>query len=104
MSRMVIDKITEGIKRAIGEDCGLGARLKLDFGRDGLILLDARNRPNRVSNDDEPADCTLSMTLETFQQLLAGKIDGRAAFMQGKLKVAGDMSVAMRVGPLLNRA
>lgn len=104
MSRIVINKITEGIKRAIGEDCGLGAKLKLDFGKDGIILVDARQRPNSVSNDDEPADCTLSMTLDTFQQLLAGRIDGRAAFLQGKLKVAGDMSVAMRVGPLLKRA
>jgi putative sterol carrier protein len=101
---IVIDKITQGLKRAIGEDCGLGARLKLDFGKDGIIFLDARSRPNRVSNEDAPADCTLKMTLDTFQKLVAGEIDGAAAFMQGKVKIAGDMSVAMRVGPLLKRS
>jgi len=103
-AKPVIAKITEGLKRAIGEDCGLKARLKLNFGPDGVILLDARVRPNTVSNEDGPADCTLSMSLDTFQRLVSGELDGPGAFLQGKVKVAGDMSVAMKVGPLLKRS
>jgi putative sterol carrier protein len=104
MAQAVITKITDGLRRAIGEDCGLKARLKLNFGPDGIILLDARTRPNKVSNDDGPADCTLTMSLETFQKLVSGEIDGAGAFLQGKVKVAGDMSVAMKVGPLLKHS
>lgn len=103
MSDAVITRITDGLRQAIGEDCGLGARLKLRFEDKGIIYLDARSRPNSVSNDDADADCTLTMSLETFQKMISGEIDGTTAFMQGKLKVAGDMSVAMRVGPLLRR-
>ena len=104
MAQAVIAKITEGLKRAIGEDCGLKARLKLNFGVDGIIFIDARGRPNKISNDDREADCTLTMSLATFQKIVSGEIDGASAFMQGKVKVAGDMSIAMKVGPLLKRS
>jgi putative sterol carrier protein len=103
MSQPVIARITEGLKKAIGEDCGLGARLKLKFGDNGIIFLDARSRPNKVSNDDAEADCTLTMSLDTFQKLVGGEMSGTQAFLAGKLKIAGDMSVALRVGPLLRR-
>jgi putative sterol carrier protein len=33
-----------------------------------------------------------------------GELDGTAAFMQGKLRVAGDMGLAMKIGPLLQKA
>ena len=103
MSNPVIGRITEGLQRAIGEDCGLKARLKLKFEKNGVIFLDARTRPNRVTNEDKEADCTLSMTLDTFQRLISGEMTGPQAFLQGKVKIAGDMSVALRVAPLLRR-
>jgi putative sterol carrier protein len=30
-----------------------------------------------------------------------GNLDGMGAFMSGKLKVQGDMSIAMKLGPIL---
>ena len=44
------------------------------------------------------------MSLDTFKKMVARELDGTAAFMQGKLKVAGDMSVAMKLGPILAKA
>jgi len=46
------------------------------------------------------ADCTISVKEADFIDLMSGKIDGQAAFMQGKLKVAGNMSFAMKLGQL----
>lgn len=103
MSNPVIARITEGLQKAIGEDCGLRARLKLKFDKNGVIFLDARSRPNRVSNEDKEADCTLSMSLDTFQRLVGGEMSGPQAFLQGKVKIVGDMSVALKVAPLLRR-
>jgi putative sterol carrier protein len=101
MTQPVVARITQGLQKAIGEDCGLGARLKLNFDQNGVIFLDARSRPNKVSNEDKEADCTLTMSLDTFQKLVGGELSGPQAFLQAKLKIAGDMSVALRVGPLL---
>ncbi len=103
MNSPVTARIAEGLQKAIGEDCGLNARLKLRFDKTGVIFLDARSKPNRVTNEDMPADCTLDMSLDTFQRLVSGELTGPQAFLQGKVKVAGDMSVALRVAPLLRR-
>ena len=32
----------------------------------------------------------------------SGALDGTSAFMQGKLKVAGDMSIAMKLGQIFD--
>ena len=38
-----------------------------------------------------------------FQKLVAGQLDPTMAFMQGKLKVLGDMSVAMQLQNLMKK-
>ena len=48
------------------------------------------------------ADCTLSMDESVFLQLIAGKLNAQQAFMQGKLKIGGNMSYAMKLGPILD--
>jgi putative sterol carrier protein len=98
---MSLDAVTAGLKEKIGEDCGLGATLKFDFGDDGHIVLDATQVPNVISSDDIDAQCTMSLSLENFMLMAEGKLDGTMAFMSGKLKIQGDMGIAMKLGPLL---
>jgi len=57
-----------------------------------------------VSNEDLPADCTVIVSKDDFEKLAKGKLDPTMAFMTGKLKVNGDMSVAMKLQPLLAKA
>jgi hypothetical protein len=52
-----------------GKDTGLGATVKFDFEGAGCIFLDGKSSPNTVSDEDKDADCTLSMSLETFEQM-----------------------------------
>lgn len=54
-----------------------------------------------VSTEDNDADCTISASMDTFQELFAGDLDPTAAFMTGKIKIDGDMGVAMKLGQLL---
>jgi putative sterol carrier protein len=98
---MSLDAVTAGLKKKIGEDCGLGAILKFDFGDDGHIVLDATQVPNVISSDDIEAQCTMALSLENFMLMAEGKLDGTMAFMSGKLKIQGDMGIAMKLGPLL---
>ena len=52
----------------------------------------------------EPAEkpnCVMSMNEENFTKLFAGKLDATTAFMSGKLKIKGDMALAMKLEKLM---
>lgn len=49
------------------------------------------------------SDCTLTMSEENFAKLAAGKLNPTTAFMMGKLKVKGDLSLAIRLQSLLKK-
>ena len=72
-----------------------GKRVKLDFGDQGVILLDGA--ANQVSEEDGAADTTIKVAWDDWQAMAAGQLDGMTAFMMGKLKVEGDMSNAMQL-------
>ena len=79
-----------------------GKRVKLDFGgSEGVILLDGQ--ANQVSEDDGAADTTIKVSWEDWQAMANGQLDGMTAFMQGKLKVEGDMSNAMQLQGVLSK-
>jgi putative sterol carrier protein len=96
--------ITEMGKR-LGVNSGLGGSLRFDFGEAGSVFVDGKAQPNAVTDGaGKAADCTITVSLETFEKLVKGELDGTAAFMQGKLRVAGDMALAMKLGPVLQKA
>ena len=105
MSSDQINQIISQMGTAIGTDSGLGGTLKFDFGDLGSVLVDGKSVPNTVTDGaGKNADCTISVSLETFEKMVKGELDGTSAFMQGKLRVAGDMGLAMKLGPILQKA
>lgn len=72
-----------------------GKKVKFDFGDAGKILADGGS--NSISTEDGAADTTIKMKLDDFIAMSNGSLDPTAAFMQGKLKVEGDMGVAMQL-------
>ena len=76
-----------------------GKRVKLDFGDQGVILLDGA--ANQVSEEDGAADTTIKVAWDDWQAMAAGQLDGTTAFMTGKLKIEGDMSNAMQLQGVL---
>jgi len=94
---MDLPTITEAFRQRMGDDSGLNATLKFDCGDEGVVVLDGRSSPNRVSNDDVEADCTIRISRENLVALMTGKLDPTMGFMTGKFKVSGDMGVALRL-------
>jgi putative sterol carrier protein len=98
---LTLQKIIDGLQEKIGEDCGLGAVVKFDFGDRGSVILDASQVPNIVSTEGADPDCTMIISVEDFMAMAEGSLDGVAAFMTGKLKVQGEMGLAMKLGAIL---
>lgn len=50
----------------------------------------------------ENPGCTVTMSAADFLSLVAGKLNPTAAFMGGKLKLKGDMGLAMKLQTILS--
>lgn len=50
----------------------------------------------------ETPGVTVTMAAKDFVDLVSGKLNGQMAFMQGKLKIKGDMSLALKLQQILN--
>jgi putative sterol carrier protein len=46
-------------------------------------------------------NCTVTMAESDFLELVTGKLNGQMAFLTGKLKVAGDMGLALKLGSFI---
>jgi putative sterol carrier protein len=101
-SPQVQQLIAEMSKRA-ADYRGLGGSVKLDFGDAGSILIDSRTA-SISDGAGKTADTTVSCGLDTFERMGKGELDQTSAFMQGKLRVLGDMALAMKLGPVLQKA
>jgi putative sterol carrier protein len=85
-----LDEITERMKTAVGGGSGLGKSLKFDLKGGGFIFIDG----DTVSNDDAPADLTMTLTMDDLVAIGEGKLDPMTAVMTGRLKLS-DMAAAM---------
>ena len=85
-----LDELTERMKQAVGADSGLGKTLKFNLKGDGVVHIDGGS----VTNEDKPADLTLTIAMADLIALGEGKLDPMTAVMTGKLGLS-DMGVAM---------
>ena len=46
-------------------------------------------------------NCTVTMAETDFLEMITGRLNGQMAFMTGKLKVAGDMGLALKLESFL---
>jgi putative sterol carrier protein len=65
----------------------------------GTYLLDLKQNLAVVPGDG-PAGCTIRMAASDFVDLFEGRANGQALFFSGKLKVEGDMGLALKLQTL----
>ena len=93
---MSVQEIAEKMKSRVAS-AGFEHSVKFDTGSDGVIVIDGAT----VSNTDAPTDCTVKLSLDDLDSLIAGDLNPTMALMSGKIKVEGDMTVAMALSQLL---
>jgi len=65
----------------------------------GKYFVDLKNLPGGCGNvgADTQADVTLTLSRDDFVQMFAGRVSPTSAFMSGRLKVKGDLGLAMKL-------
>ncbi len=78
----------------------IGGTIK--FMLDGnAVYIDGSGDANVVSQEDKDADCTITTTMENLIKLKSGELNPMMAVMGGKVKISGDMGLAMKLQTLL---
>jgi acyl-CoA dehydrogenase len=69
---------------------------------DLTVFVDGTGNDNIVSQADDEADCTITTSASTLMELQSGDLNPMMAVMGGKVKIAGDMGLAMKVQSLMS--
>lgn len=93
---MNLETLTDRIRAVVGTDNDMNAKIKFDTD-EGTVFIDTTQVPNLVSNEDQDAECTLEISTKNALKMLDGDLNPMTAFMMGKLKVKGDMGIAMKI-------
>lgn len=68
----------------------------------GEYTLDFETGNVKVINQlEEETDCTLQLSDSNFKKLVNGKLNATSAFMMGKIKVKGNIGLALKLEKLL---
>jgi putative sterol carrier protein len=90
VSSLSLEELTAQVRAAVGADSGLGKTLKLNLKSDGIVFIDG----GTVSNEDRPADLTITISLDNLLAMGAGRLKPAYAIMVGKLRCS-DMGLLM---------
>ncbi|MEZ4910842.1 MAG: SCP2 sterol-binding domain-containing protein [Saprospiraceae bacterium] len=97
---MTFDSIYDAVKTQAANLAPFGAKLKFDL--DGnIIFIDGTGTENVVSNANDEAACTISTDMDSFIKLKNGDLNPMMAVMTGKVKIKGDMGLAMKLQSLI---
>ncbi|XP_078018063.1 hydroxysteroid dehydrogenase-like protein 2 [Epinephelus lanceolatus] len=71
----------------------------------GVWFLDLKSGPGSAGQGQPPVKADVIMTMDSndFTKMFAGKLKPTLAFMAGKLRIKGDMTLAMKLEKLMSR-
>jgi putative sterol carrier protein len=79
---------------------GLDASYRFDIDGAGTWRLEADGDRVVVSESDAPADCVIRTDERTFLRIVGGEQSPMGAYMTGKVRVEGDLGLALKLREL----
>ncbi|MFT4033446.1 MAG: SCP2 sterol-binding domain-containing protein [Siphonobacter sp.] len=93
---MTFQEIDAKIKQLAATKGGTGDVIKFSTDQGNIII----DRDGTVTNDDREADVTIGISAKDLSKLMTGDLNPMMAVMMGKIKIEGDMSLAMKLQSL----
>lgn len=97
---MTLPELTEQVRQRAQHAEPFEATAKI-VTEQGIVYVDGQQAPVTISNEDKAADCEMHIGMSDLIKLGQGDLNPMMAVMTGKLKIKGDMGVAMKLGKLL---
>ncbi len=97
-------KIPERLQKNAAKIGSVNAIYQFDITGDGggTWVLDLTQPGGKISQGpSDAAKCVVTMEAAKFSDLIEGKLNPQMAFITGKLKVKGDMGLALKLGSIL---
>ncbi len=98
---MSLDTLINGFKDRLKTHPEFKGSVKFDLGADGVIHVDAMQRPAVITTEDKEAALALTLSKQLLAELMAGTKDPNIAYLTGKLKIRGPMGLAMKLNAFL---
>ncbi len=75
---------------------GVSGTIRWDIGDAGSWFVGVKNGSLSVSRDTAGADCVCACSQEDFDRMVVGKQNPTTLFMQGKMKITGNLGLAQK--------
>ena len=85
---------------------GMNSVIQFNLSGDGggNYYVEIKDGTAKVTQGTAPSpNMTMTLAAQDYVDLIGGKLNGQMAFMSGKLKIAGDMGLAMKMQTLFKR-
>ena len=99
---MSFESHTALIKEKTSDVSDLNKTVKFNITDEGCIHVDAKTTPPTITNENLEADVVFTLSMEDFEGLLDGSLNPQMAFMMSKLKIEGDMALALKLANIFS--
>lgn len=101
-ARELMEKAGKKIEQNSDAAKAIGAVYKfvLEGEGGGTYVMDLKDDP-KVTEGEAEAPCTIRMAASDWVEMLEGRANGQQLFFTGKLKIEGDMGLAMKLQNLI---
>jgi putative sterol carrier protein len=98
--KMEFQEIVDSIRKRAEKNVPIGDSVKFVLD-EYCIHVDGSGEKNVVTEVNKEAGCTITTSLKTMGKIVEGDLNPMMATMTGKIKISGNMGLAMKLGSLI---
>jgi putative sterol carrier protein len=96
------EQLPAALTKNADEAKAINAKYQMNITGAGSWHLDLTSAGPTVTQGEQPADCTITIAADDFQKLQENPAAGMQLFFSGKLKIAGNQMLGMKLQKLFS--
>ncbi|MCY3997919.1 MAG: SCP2 sterol-binding domain-containing protein [Flavobacteriaceae bacterium] len=95
-------KVLEVMRAKVEQSKPLDGKLKMVVKGYPVVVIDGTSGINQLIQEDISADCEIHIAPETIKEIREGKLSPMKAILRRKIRIKGDMSMALQLKNFLS--